>query len=129
MTPISKTGNQLFLFIIVGVIGTAGHYLTLVTLVEVSGWPPIVATSLGFLVGALINYFLNYYYTFRSKSAHKSALVRFLTIAAVGAFLNTSLFYLIHNKIGIHYLIAQISATGTVLFFNFTFQKSWAFGR
>ena len=53
--------QQLISFAGIGVVGTAGHYVTLVFLVQLMYFPPVIATTIGFVVGAIINYVLNYF--------------------------------------------------------------------
>jgi putative flippase GtrA len=111
----------------VGAIGTAAHYLTLVSLVEGLQLQPVLASSAGALVGALVNYILNYHYTFRSDQAHLSALTKFLTIATIGFVLNGLLMSLLAIHLGMHYLLAQVITTALVLVWNFLGNRLWTF--
>ena len=122
-----QTLKQFILFSGIGIIGTAGHYLTLVLLVEMARLDPAVATTVGFIVGACINYILNYHITFRSNKRHAEALSKFLLIALVGAILNYSIMYIGINFSSVHYLIIQVIATGCVLLWNFALNKLWTF--
>lgn len=111
----------------VGTIGTAAHYLTLVSLVEGLQLHTVLASSAGALVGALVNYILNYHYTFRSDQAHLSALTKFLTIATIGFVLNGLLMSLLAIHLGMHYLLAQVITTALVLVWNFLGNRLWTF--
>jgi len=62
--------RKLVTFGMMGILGTPAHYLTLILLVEAGGVGPVFATSVGSVVGALVNYFLNYHYAFKSSKAH-----------------------------------------------------------
>lgn len=124
---VSATRRQFLQFALVGAVGTAGHYLTLILLVEVIGWTPVIATSCGFVVGALINYILNYHFTFRSSQPHHVALSRFLLVALLGALVNTGLMYLLHQQLEMYYLLAQVLATAVVLVLNFVLNRNWTF--
>lgn len=119
--------NQFVIFSAIGAVGTVGHYATLILLVEVLSQPPILASSLGFVVGALINYILNYHFTFKSNKPHREALLQFLLVAAVGAGINAGLMYLCIEFLQLHYFIAQLLATGIVLLWNFIINKYWTF--
>ena len=58
----------------VGAIGTLAHYGVLIALVQSRATGPLVASTLGFAVGAAVNYLLNYHVTFRSpQSPSRSA--------------------------------------------------------
>ena len=122
-----ETFKQFMLFSGIGIIGTAGHYLTLILLVELISLNPTVATTAGFIVGAFINYILNYHITFRSNKRHAEALSKFLMVALVGAILNYSIMHVGITYSSFHYLFIQVVATGCVLLWNFALNKLWTF--
>jgi len=119
--------KQFLRFAGVGAIGTTGHYITLVLLVEVMNIDAVPASLAGFVVGALINYKLNRSYTFRSDVSHSIALPKFFTIAAAGALLNTVIMSLAINHFKLHYFLSQILATGVVLVWGFLGNRLWTF--
>lgn len=119
--------RQFVRFAGVGVGGTSGHYATLLALVELLGMGAVVASSIGFIIGAIINYFLNHAYTFRSSIPHRSGLPKFLTVALGGILVNASAMAALHVQLGIHYVIAQIIATCLVLAWAFTGNRLWTF--
>lgn len=122
--PIVK---QFLLFTGIGAIGTAGHYATLITLVEALRVAPLPASTLGFIVGALINYFLNYYYTFASTQSHRDTMLKFALVALLGAIANSTVMHVALSWFGLYYLLAQILATIIVLLWNFIVNKLWTF--
>lgn len=122
-----KTLKQFFIFSGIGIIGTAGHYATLVLLVQLMLVNPVIATTAGFAVGALINYVLNYRITFKSNKKHTEALTKFFSVAALGAVINGLIMSAGIITFDMHYLIIQLVATGIVLIFNFITNKYWTF--
>ena len=96
-------------------------------LVQMAGVTPVLASAGGFVLGALVNYFLNYRYTFRSNNRHHEAIIKFFTIALVGLVLNTLIISLAIDILSLHYLLAQVIATGLVLIWNFTGNRCWTF--
>jgi len=64
--------KQFVLFATIGAVGTGGHFLTLILLVEAAGVSAVWATTAGFIVGALINYFLNYHFTLLSRVTRRT---------------------------------------------------------
>ena len=62
--------KQFIKFSGVGVVGTAVQYATLFILVQLAGVYPVLASTAGFVLGAFVNYYLNYIYTFRSSKSH-----------------------------------------------------------
>lgn len=103
--------------------------MTLISLVEAINVNPVYATTLGFIVGALINYVLNYLYTFQSNKPHVEAVTKFLTVAAIGAVVNSSIMFLGQSVLQFNYILVQIIATGIVLLQNFSLNKWWTFAR
>jgi len=122
-----KTSQQFFIFAGIGAIGTAGHYITLILLVQTLSADPVFATTIGFIVGALINYILNYHVTFNSNKQHRETLTKFFSVAVFGAVINSIIMATGINMFDVHYLFIQIVATCIVLALNFTANKYWTF--
>jgi putative flippase GtrA len=126
MLPLS---SKFLRFAAVGLVGTAAHYSVLTALVELAGNPVVLATTLGFGVGALVNYLLNRRFTFASAARHAVALPKFLLIAAAGAVLNAAIVAWLLGHVPVHYLVIQLAATGIVLLWNFAANALWTFRR
>lgn len=110
-----------------GLMGTMAHYLTLMALVEWGGLNSVAGSAIGYVGGALVNYLLNYNFTFRSAASHSVAMPKFMTVAAVGFCVN-ALFMIAGTKwLDLHYLIVQMLATGVVLFWGFAANLLWTF--
>src|SRR5689334_22401571 len=110
-----RLGQQFVRFAMVGAIGTLGHYLTLLLLVNTVALSPVIASAPGSIVGALINYILNYKFTFRSQAAHGPSLMKFMFVAAIGALLNLGIMWVGVNVLRLNYLFVQLAATALVL--------------
>ena len=111
----------------VGIIGTAAHYVTLIFLVQLINANAVLASSIGAIMGAIVNYFLNYHFTFQSSKRHHEALTKFFAVATVGFFLNGILMTALTISLEIYYLLAQVITTGLVLVWNFTGNRYWTF--
>ena len=122
-----KTSHQFLIYSVIGAIGTIGHYIILIFLVEFTRTGPVFATTAGFVVGALINYILNYRITFSSDKRHREAIVKFLIVAILGAAANAMIMSVGVNIFDAHYLVIQVVATCIVLSLNFTANKFWTF--
>lgn len=118
--------QQFILFSGIGIAGTAVHYTALVGLVTLS-FAPILASTAGAILGACFNYVLNHRFTFQSRRRHTEALPRFMAVSAVGLLLNGLVLELFIHGMDIHYLTAQLVATVTVLFWNFSLNRLWTF--
>ena len=117
--------TQFLLFSAVGAVGTAAHFATLIALVQFFQHPPVLASAAGFVIGALVNYWLNYTVTFKSHSPHRIAVPKFFSIALAGLFINTLIMAI---AIGwLHYLLSQALSTGLVLLWNFFCNRFWTF--
>jgi putative flippase GtrA len=85
------------------------------------------ASSLGYLSGGMVNYALNYHKTFQCNIPHRHAIWRFCIVAAVGFIANGLLIMLLVETLGLHYLLGQAAASGTVLVWNFVANRYWTF--
>lgn len=119
--------KQFFSFALVGLVGTAAQFMVLYGLVSQADVNPVAASTLGFVIGALVNYWLNYRLTFRSTRKHREALPRFMTVAGGGCLLNGVLMAMLLSRISVHYLLAQVVVTGLVLLWNFLANRFWTF--
>lgn len=118
---------QFLSFALVGVLGTAAHFLVLYTLVAQLDLGPLLASSVGAVTGALVNYGLNHRLTFRSRKRHRDALPRFIAVAAGGWLLNGLLMAMLLSRLDIHYLLVQVIVTSLVLVWNFIANRFWTF--
>lgn len=119
--------QQFVMFFGVGAIATAAHYLCMIALADGFQLPAVPAAVCGYLVGAATSYALNYRYTFTSTGAHRRTASRFAVVAFIGLVLNTLLVGAMTMKLEMHYLLAQVIATGLILCLNFVLNKFWTF--
>ncbi len=118
--------GQFLRFATVGLVATGAHYAALIGLVELAGWPPAAATTVGFLCGALVSYSLNLRLTFTARPDFLRGFGKFLAVGSIGAGLNAGIVATLHG-LGLHYLLAQMAATGLVLFWNFYASRTFVF--
>ena len=114
-------------FSLVGGVATAIQYALLILLVHGLGMAPTPASSIGFVLSAGVNYLLNYRFTFHSDRPHGAAAAKFGLLAGAGLLINAAMMHVMIGA-GLHYLIAQVCATGVVLFWNFIGNTVWTFG-
>jgi putative flippase GtrA len=110
-----------------GGVGTLCHYLLLTTLVALFAVRPTLATVAGALVGAGVNYFLNYHFTFASSAAHRVTMPRFIAVATLSAALNGVGMWFATTRLGVHYLVAQLGCTAAVLVVGYLLNAAWTF--
>lgn len=120
--------NQFARFCLVGGVGTAVHYSVLVSIVHFKG-SPMIGSIVGFVFGAVVNYVLNYRYTFQSEKPYPETLAKFLTTASVGLVINILIMGLLVRILDIHYFLSQLLSTLGVVLWNFTVNLLWTFRR
>lgn len=118
--------KQFIKFAGIGAIGTVVHWSVLVIGVSLMARDPVSSTTAGALAGALVNYSLNYRFTFASSARHRDALPRSLILVAAGIVSNGAIVAVL-SRIGLHYLGAQLTATLIVLAINYAASKTWVF--
>lgn len=126
-TAMLELARQFIRFAGVGSVSALGHFGTLILLVQGFAVAAVPASAAGALVGAWINYILNYRYTFHSTQQHREALVRFAVVAVIGLLLNTLLMWLGVEVFAQHYLLSQLLTTGLVFVWSFLANRWWTF--
>jgi putative flippase GtrA len=116
---------KFIIFALVGLVGTAAHYLLLYQLVESYSINAVTASCYGAGAGLVINYGLNYILTFKSQQSHLRAFPKFAVIASIGFGLNMGLMTLLTAQL--YYLYAQLLTTALVLVWNFLGNSLWTF--
>lgn len=119
--------GQFIRFAGIGGVCTALQYLILVLLVTFLHVHPVLASTAGYLLSALLNYQLNRIYTFQSEAAHLHAFPRFFAIALVGLLLNAAVLGFMVSILSLHYMFGQIIATAVTLVWNFLANRTWTF--
>ncbi|WP_317205790.1 GtrA family protein [Janthinobacterium sp.] len=119
--------RQFLRFAAVGASGTAVQYSVLWLGVELLGVSAAAASGAGYMLGAVVNYILNYFFTFQSSKSHGEAISKYFTLLAIGWCMNTGLVWFLAHEQGWNYWLAQILATGIGLAWNFAGSRWWAF--
>ena len=111
---------KLFKFIIVGFSGLFIDFgLTFVCKVRLS-FNKYLSNSIGFLLAASSNYFLNRVWTFGSKNPEIIVeFSSFFFVSIIGLLINNSILWLIHNKMGINFYLAKFGAILVTTLWNF----------
>lgn len=118
---------QFLRFAMVGGVGTLAQYAVLWLGADLLGWPAALASALGYLLGSVVNYLLNYHFTFASSKSHLEAASKFYVIAGAGWVINTGLMAMLTGVLVWNHWLAQLLVTGLCLLWNFAGSKLWAF--
>ena len=118
--------RHFFRYTAVGAFATAAHYLVLVLWVEALGGPAYLGSGVGAVVGAQVAYAGNRWFTFAHQGAITASWPRFQITALLGALLGMAVVAL-GVQLGVHYLLAQVVATGLSLLLTFAINRAWTF--
>ena len=114
-------------------VGSLIDYGLMIFAVELLEWSLFWALALGGIVGAIVNFSLNRYWTFRDKgtaysSGLVSQLIKFTTMVLGSILLKYSGTYLLEHYVDIDYKIGKlISDLFVSVLFNYTLQRFWVF--
>ena len=113
--------------------GSVVDYGLMVLSVEVFHWDLFWAVACGGVVGAIINFSLNRYWTFRDKQhayrhGLKTQLLKFAATVTGSILLKYLGTYALEHGLGIDYKIGKlISDLFVSVLFNYTLQRFWVF--
>ena len=128
-----------------GGLATAVHFSVLIALLEYQLTTPLHASMIGAGCGFLVNYHIQFHWTFKVNGSHKRYFIRYLLVSATMFGLNAFIFWLvtgpelfallktipypkgIPQPENIRYWYAQVIATGVVFFCNFLVNRFYTF--
>lgn len=113
-------------FLAVGGGATMAHYFIAYLLLNFNITSTTNASTIGFSLSAIGNYYANAIYTFNSNRQHINALPRFIFIAAIGCGINGIILSNLYPIIGA-FLPSQMIATIFVIMWNYTINAAWTF--
>ncbi len=116
-------GKTLVLYGGAGAVGTAAHFAVLFAALGLVG--PVIASTMGAIVGCVINFFLARQYVFASTASCTHSFPRFVSVATFGVALNAVIINAFVDVLPI--VLNQAVASGAVLLLGFVFNKRWTF--
>lgn len=119
--------RQFARFAMVGAVGTTVQFCLLWAGVEILAAPAAVSSAVGYAFGSVVNYLLNYWFTFRSSQSHFQVAARYYAVTAIGWCINFALMGLLVHRMNWNYWFAQGLVTGICLLWNYAGSKAWAF--
>ena len=123
----SSVQQQFSKFALVGAMGTGVQYTVLWIGVNVLAESAPTSSAAGYLLGSVVNYLLNYLFTFASGKSHIETATKYYAILSVGFCLNAGLMELFVRSINMNYWLAQVITTGLGLIWNFAGSRWWVF--
>ena len=119
--------SQLLKFALVGILATVIQYVTLWIGVAVVRLSAPFSSTVGYALGAMVGYVMNYQFTFQSQKQHHEVVPRYFAVVGVGLLINSGLMLLFVQRWKSHYLLAQLITTCIGLFWNYSGSRLWAF--
>jgi putative flippase GtrA len=119
--------RQFFHFAAVGLSGTSVQYLTLWIGVSFLSLPAAAASGIGYILGSVVNYILNYFFTFKSGKSHKETAAKYFSVLGVGWCINVGLMSALVHHLHWNIWLAQVITTGIALLWHFAGSRWWAF--
>lgn len=114
-------------YITAGSLAVLANYLILILLVRWGHADPLLSSAISFMGGMTLNYNLQYYWTFRSKATHRSALPKFAVIAIATLFLSALIFWFLTDVIHLWYIYSQTVAIILISIINYFLSRKLVF--
>lgn len=133
MSGIYKDYMKFFKYMGVGVIGTAADWLVFYVLIGLADIFYMYAVAMSYVVGMVINFFLNKHFTFNNK--YKKVHFQFLSfafVALIGLGLNEALLfafvhYIFSSSSDLALMASRVIVTFMVFVWNFLANKHTTF--
>ena len=88
---------------------------------------PTLATTIAFGFACIVNYLIQYHWTFKASGSHKRFFSRYIFVTSITMCLNAGIFWYCFEKMYFPYIISQIIATGFVFITNFIINYFYTF--
>lgn len=123
----SARSGSLLGFALVGLSATGVHVAVGLILVWSGLFGAFFANVLAFSVAFMVSYFGHHRFSFRSTAQHRSAMPRFLAVAAFGLALNQAIVFGMVDLGHLRYELALVVIVGTVPAVTYVLSRIWAF--
>jgi len=125
LTPSSDVSVQFVRSVAVSVVALVVDFGGLIILKQVFGVNYLLAATLSFLAGVVVNYALSVTWVFadRKLASKRAEFVIFVIICAVGLAINLAVIGSMVQWFGVDYRLAKIVSTVVVFFWNFIGRK------
>ena len=114
-------------YFISGAVAVCVHLGILALLVEFLFLNPVFSTTIGFLVGSVVNYLMQFYWAFAADGNHYTRFLRYGTVTAITAAINSGVFWMFHELADMTYLPAQIATTAIIFLLNYEANRRFTF--
>ena len=114
-------GVQFFRYLLVGSTSFVFDFAILYLLTSIVHIPYLISTTLAFIVGLTVNYFLSIIWVFNTKDGvnRKREFTLFCIVGVIGLILTDLFMWLFTDKVHFFYLVSKIVTTVIIFFWNF----------
>ena len=124
----SELVTKFLKFSIVGATGVVVDFFFTFICKEKLKFNKYVANSIGFIIAATSNYWLNRIWSFESTNPNVyTEYFSFVGVAVVGLAINNTVLWLVNEKVGINFYIAKLFAIGVTTIWNFSINYAFVF--
>ncbi|MDM0033308.1 GtrA family protein [Variovorax sp. J22P271] len=121
--------RQLIRFGLVGVFNTFFGYAIIFSAMYGLQFSPVAANALGYGLGLITSYWLNRTFTFRSTSAVKPEVVKFLVVVGLSYAVNLIVLLVWMKVFGLHEGLGQLAAGVAYIASSYALNKYFVFQR
>ncbi|MFA5127117.1 MAG: GtrA family protein [Patescibacteria group bacterium] len=111
----------------VGLTAAIFDFGILIFLTELAHVFYLLSATISFIVSALVNYYLNRFWTFRSRGSQVRQIPIFFVVATIGLGLNNLILWLGVEWVHMYYVVAKVLATAVVMVSNYLGNKYFTF--
>jgi putative flippase GtrA len=111
----SRVGWEAVRHATTSIMATIVDYLTMIVLVSFAGIRPVPATAIAASAGAVTSFTFSRYFTYHATHvAAGHQMWRFVLVSGSSLGLNTLGEYLLHDRVGLQYILARVITSITV---------------
>lgn len=121
--------SQMVRYGLVSALALVVDVVVLIAGVEVCALPAVVAGTLSFSLGILMNFWCTRVWVFarRRHARRRVEFGLFCLVGVIGLALNAAIIAGLHDGVGAHYLLAKTVATAVVFFWNFLARRQFIY--
>ena len=119
--------GQMLRYAIVGGAGAVIDLALLFILTEFFNFYYLLSTTLAFIFSALLNFYFNRRWTFKSSGNAQRQLLIFSFVAISGVLINAGIMYVLVELFYVYYMLAKVASIAIVTIWNFMWNKYLTF--
>jgi putative flippase GtrA len=121
--------TQAFGYGLVSAVALAFDTSLLYVLVNLAGWPYLLASTVSFSAGAVVAYILSVRFVFPLRRLHNpyAEFISFLALGVAGVAVNAAALFVAVSTVGLGLITAKLLAAGCTFATNFTLRRQLLF--